>query len=200
VEGIAVGVLIEDVQKSRARARARLVEAMATQRYTNVVENMKRTLREGDDSMGAAALPIRTFGAKMLGKRYKRVRRDGGELTEESAAAQFHAVRVTTKHLRYALEALEAVFPQRARRFINATKDVQDLLGEHQDASVAITRLHGIVDLAQSVEVPAAALFHTGELAERQRGRMRELRAAWPGTFEALKHAHKAFAKAMKDQ
>ncbi|MFD7660647.1 CHAD domain-containing protein [Actinosynnema sp. NPDC059797] len=48
-----------------------------------------------------------------------------------------HEARKSAKRLRYAVEVAEPVFGKRGKRYRNRVKDVQTLLGEHQDSVVA---------------------------------------------------------------
>ena len=64
-----------------------------------------------------------------------------GEAVDDLGAtppdAALHAVRIRAKRCRYAAEATIPVFGTPAQRFARAIADVQDVLGEHQDAVVA---------------------------------------------------------------
>ena len=57
-----------------------------------------------------------------------------------------HAVRIKVKRARYAAELAQPVVGKPARRFIERAKDLQDLLGDHQDAVTAQERLRKLAD------------------------------------------------------
>ena len=67
------------------------------------------------------------------------------------------------------------VFGKPAKAFARAMKDLQDVLGEHQDAVVAEPWLR---DLAS--ESDGAETFVAGQLASVERAEIEWTRAAWP--------------------
>jgi hypothetical protein len=72
---------------------------------------------------------------------------------------------------------------------------VQDLLGAHQDATVAVDRLR---DLArESNALPGPTIFVMGRMAERSVVDARALRARFPSTYRAL--AAKPLARLRKE-
>jgi CHAD domain-containing protein len=102
-----------------------------------------------------------------------------------------HAVRIRGKRARYAAELAEASVGKRAGRFLRRAKAFQDLLGDHQDAHVAETRLRAFVAGVRDVR----AAFATGRLVERQRARRAAARAAFPDAWRRLaKAGRKAWA------
>jgi CHAD domain-containing protein len=94
--------------------------------------------------------------------------------------AGLHVVRIKAKRARYAAELAASVADRLAERFIDRVKNLQDILGEHQDAVVAEARLRELFDRAPG----RRAGFVAGLLVERQRGRRLAARAAfekwWP--------------------
>jgi CHAD domain-containing protein len=70
----------------------------------------------------------------------KRVLRGGRKITAESEDEKLHRLRIRAKRLRYELEFFAEVFPELAKA-VKATKQLQEVLGEHQDACTASARL-----------------------------------------------------------
>jgi CHAD domain-containing protein len=98
-----------------------------------------------------------------------------------------HALRIRTKRARYAAEALEPYVGRRAARFARRAARLQDVLGRHQDAVVAIDRLSEVA--ARSPELA----FSAGWIAAG-RARMRaETRAAWPAAWRSLARKERRF-------
>ena len=105
------------------------------------------------------------------------LRRDGRRLRRAIRAARvasageprnqsLHEARKKAKRLRYAAELATPVLGRKARRLARAAKDLQDVLGDHQDEVVAVAALS---DLAESA-ADAAVSFTLGRLyaAEQQ--------------------------------
>jgi CHAD domain-containing protein len=59
---------------------------------------------------------------------------------------------------------------------------LQDVLGLHQDADVAIERLRALAR-DHAGDLDAATIFAMGEIAERHRRQMVELRLRFPGAY-----------------
>ncbi|HMB70513.1 MAG TPA: CHAD domain-containing protein, partial [bacterium] len=97
-------------------------------------------------------------------------------------SADYHALRILVKHARYALEFHSDVYGRPAKRAIRRLVELQDLLGEHQDADVFLDHLRALLeDDAARLGPDAATALE--QLAARRRERGRELRARFPRTF-----------------
>ena len=95
-------------------------------------------------------------------------------LAPDSPDEELHAARIRVKRARYAAE-LEG-----DKAYVQAAKRLQDVLGEHQDAVVAIGKLR---DLA--ARMPDAAVA-AGRLIEREHERARRTRDAWRASWKRL--------------
>jgi CHAD domain-containing protein len=76
---------------------------------------------------------------------WRQLKKGGRAVDDHSPDADLHQVRILAKRARYTAEliapALGTRTEKRARRFIRLTTQLQDVLGEHQDAIVATTEL-----------------------------------------------------------
>ncbi len=195
-DATAVGPLIEERRERWSVERTRLLEAMNSERYRALVDDLTAILREGDAGQGEAATPVRQYGRKVLRKRHRQFTREAGELTPESDPQLFHLARIRGKKLRYAAEAMTPVFGEPAEQLVTAIKAAQDLLGEHQDKAVAIgwLRQTALSDRAW----PPLTLVRLGELAEGSRYRMAELRREWPETFASVEKQWRQLRRATR--
>ena len=101
---------------------------------------------------------------------------------------ELHRARILGKRARYTAELAEPEVGKPARKFVEAAKAFQDVLGAHQDAIVAEARLRGLL-----ADVPSSgAAFAAGRLVERERARRREARAELPKAWRALKRSARA--------
>ena len=183
----AVGPLIGIVDESRVASRARLIEALDSDAFAMLVDGFGEALRTGPPPQASATMPVaaREFGRLAIRRRYRRFRRDGVALTSESPAVEYHAVRVRGKRLRYTLEPFVPVFRQ-ADALLAAVRGMQDLLGEHQDAEMAIARMR-ILAQERGNALPPDTLLLMGELSERWRVAMATARAGWPRAFARVR-------------
>ena len=90
--------------------------------------------------------PLAPFAARLLAKRWKRLKRAGAAMQELDSSA-LHEMRLDAKRLRYAAEPFAEIWPSRAaRRFSRRLAGLQEALGLANDATVArqlATRLAG---------------------------------------------------------
>jgi CHAD domain-containing protein len=70
--------------------------------------------------------------------------RDGTELGED--IEQLHAMRVSSRRLRAAMDAFEGAFPRKSfRGHLRQVKEITDVLGDARDLDVAIEGLTGLL-------------------------------------------------------
>src|SRR5262245_8646846 len=88
-------------------------------------------------------VPRRPALPGLVRKPWRRLVRGGngepgaGRLDQTSADAEWHAARIRGKRARYAADAVAGALGGTAKELASALADVQELLGEHQDAAVA---------------------------------------------------------------
>src|SRR4029453_16521179 len=105
-------------------------------------------------------------------KEFQRTRRVFRRLDSHSTDEELHAARIRVKRARYAAELAEPELGSPGARFVDAAKELQEVLGEHQDSHVAETRIAAWASGRHDVE-------QAGELLIAQEGaRRRERRSA----------------------
>jgi CHAD domain-containing protein len=111
---------------------------------------------------------------------WRRLAQTASSLGRQPSDAELHAVRIRTKRARYAAEALAPVAGKAARRFADRAAELQDVLGEHQDAVVAEAWLR------RSIGRGRRASFVAGELVAAERAAAEAAAAAWPAAWDTL--------------
>lgn len=116
---------------------ATALEALAGNRYLRLLDALDTLLADPplDGSAGRKA------GTRRAAKRaYRRVERALAAVPTAAGPARddaLHEVRKATKRLRYTCETAAAVHGRKAGRLASRAEDLQELLGEHQDSTVA---------------------------------------------------------------
>jgi CHAD domain-containing protein len=95
-----------------------------------------------------------------------------------------HALRIEAKRLRYRLESFEEVLTSDAKRVVEATKALQDHLGELQDSRVATGLMQNFIHHADEYQSVTAILQY---MAIREEEKQRLL-AGVEQTWEAFVH------------
>ena len=101
---------------------------------------------------------------------------------KERLYAELHRVRIRTKQLRYTAELADQAPDVQLGELVRAAKQLQTVLGDHQDACVARDRVRQLLADAPGTDTASAAELLAG--AEEQR--RRRCRAAWPGKWREL--------------
>jgi CHAD domain-containing protein len=160
------------LEEEHERARAAAVEALEADRYFALLdrlEGVEPKLVSEDDSLG-----------KLWWKELKRTRKTFDKLDSKSSDEELHRARIKVKRARYAAELAAQELGKPGERFVSAAKKLQDILGEHQDATVAEERIVAWAE-GESGREEAADL-----LLERERARRKEARDDWPDAWKKL--------------
>jgi len=190
---IAVRSLLET---KRSAARETMLDALDSRRYELFVGRFSRLLRSARGRRsGPASLPALAVAPDLIEQRFRALRDAAEQIGGNSPPADYHRVRIRGKRFRYALEFLADLYPGRTRPLTKRVVALQDILGLHQDAEVAIERLRRLAG-EHGAELPSEAVFAMGEIAERYRRNAAELRARFPKAYGRVTgKTWKAFAK-----
>jgi triphosphatase len=181
-----IGALRALLETERAAARTEMLEVLDSQRYQTFISRFGRMLRAvRTPRSGPAAVPARAAAPDLIQARYRRFRKAGARIDEDSDPREYHRLRIRGKRLRYALEFLGDLYPGSSRPVIKRLVELQDLLGLHQDADVAIDRLRRLA-ASRGRELSPATVFAMGEIAERYRQSAAELRARYPAAYSRV--------------
>lgn len=92
-----------------------------------------------------------------------------------------HRIRILTKRVRYGAEVLAPVAGKRARTFATKAEQLQDVLGEYRDASIA----HGIL-MQVGRRLPSGHAVVLGELAGLEWANRSRALSEWRNVFDRL--------------
>ncbi len=140
VLGPAQARVTTHIAPRQAAARNAVLEALDSPRFRGILAELDRLLDvppQGPAATRPAAevLPRAVARANRRAKRrMRRARQAPAGPTRELA---LHEARKAAKSARYAAEAAEPAFGKKARRFAKGMKQVQSVLGDHQDAVTA---------------------------------------------------------------
>lgn len=125
-----------DLRSEQLRARGRVTEAMASQRYLDLLAGLNRW-RTDPPLAGSPTLAA-------LNKRARRAERKADRRLDEAIRAEddalLHRARKAAKRARYAAE-LRKPLDKQAKKPVKHYKRIQTVLGDHQDGVVASATL-----------------------------------------------------------
>ncbi len=186
-EAAALEALAAVLSERRALAQGRLLRSLDSRRYARLVAEFGRLLRASSRQRAhnASQRLVLAAAPELIRRLYRKVRNLGDRITMDSPPADYHALRIRCKRLRYAVEFVSGIYGKPAQRFVRKVIALQTLLGLHQDAYVASANLHEM-SLARGRRLPAEAIYVMGQIAERYMQQAGELRGRSPKTYRPL--------------
>jgi CHAD domain-containing protein len=168
------------LESERAQARAAMLEALGSERYLALLDQLE----------AAATAPLLAPSSdaslrKLAAGEFRRLRRAVSKLPADPSDEELHEIRIKGKRARYAAELAETAVGKPATRFLKAAKELQDVLGSHQDTVVAEERIRQAIAAHRG----AVLAFAAGRLVEQERTARAEARAAFPKAWKRLEKA-----------
>ncbi len=160
-------------------------EALASERYLRLLDVLVDAAREPVVTPAASTSCAKVLPPLVRGA-WDRMAKSCRKLAHDGEDDQWHAARIKAKQARYAAEAVTDVLGKPAARMAVAAKQVQEVLGEHQDAAIAAD----VVDaLAREHLDDGALCVVAGRLIQGNRSAVTDTRRAF---ISAWKSARKA--------
>ncbi len=123
---------ISSLTGERSEARRRLLRVLDSDLYLRLLDDLERTARELTPSGDGSTLP------DLVDRQASKLRKVAKSLPQDPGDDELHALRKAGKRMRYVAElAGDSTVVTRA-------KQLQDVLGDHQDAVVAGERLRAL--------------------------------------------------------
>jgi CHAD domain-containing protein len=168
----AANRLLRALGRELARARRALLNALDSARYLALLDSFEAALAGLEP--GTAGATLDALARRQLKKLDRAVR----SLGADPADAELHELRKLGKRARYAFELAGN------GRAVRRAQELQDVLGEHQDAVVAEAKLRSLAANAPAPQALAAGLLIEGERRRRDRAR-----ATWKKAWRRLERA-----------
>lgn len=186
-----LGELRSVLEERRAKERKAMLRTLDSRRYAKLVESYSGFLRRGPaKSSEYARRAILEVGPELVRKRYRKFRRAGDVIEKDSPAEEYHELRKRGKRLRYALEFHSKIYGKPARDLTKSLKNLQDVLGDHQDAEVAISQLRELALPAKKRRgggISPQTVFVMGGIANRYEALAGGLREEFPAAYSEIK-------------
>jgi CHAD domain-containing protein len=173
----ALKPLFMSLRKQRQEEYKKVVAALKDEFYKNTVKSWNDFLKEMSESATSAVnsdKEIKPLANAFISKRYNRVIKKGGRISDASADEQLHDLRIECKKLRYLLEFFSSLYPvEDVGNFIKQLKRLQDNLGEFNDLFVQQSELRAFIRNSpvtkSSLELHTAVGALIGVLHSRQK-------------------------------
>jgi CHAD domain-containing protein len=172
--------LLARLDHTRDRAREKLVASMREPGYVALLDALVEAARAPAILAGVADAPAPVALRPLLAAPWTHLTESIDRLGQEPTDEALHAARIRAKRVRYAAEAAAPVFDARATEFVRAAAELQDVLGEHQDAVVARAWLRSAANGS------TGQAFVAGQLLVLEAEAAAAARAAWPDAWKRL--------------
>lgn len=174
------------LRERREVARRRMLALLDTRWYELVIARLGAVLRRGPAKSSLLGRePILQTAPVLVRRRRRKLVRAGRAIEPQSPPERYHEVRILAKKLRYALEFVGPVYGKPAQDLAKLLAALQDVLGDHQDAIVAVETLDTLARSAK--RLPPDTLMVMGAVSERYRTQALTLRDEFPRAFGALR-------------
>jgi CHAD domain-containing protein len=172
--------LVDELEAELLEARRQLLEALGSARYEVLLDEIVDVSSDAPIVRRGGRSP--RWAGRLVAAPWTSLRKRARRLGSDAGAEALHAVRIRAKRVRYAAEAVRPAFGKPAKRFASAAADLQDVLGEHQDAVVA-----GAWLADHAIDADAETAFAAGRLAEHEAVDRARARARWRRAWKALR-------------
>lgn len=178
--------VLDLLRERRQAARVEMIRLLDSRRFLLLRDAVERQLQGGMRlRRPAASLPIRAAGPILIRTGRRKFMKTAKGLEVSSPAPSYHAARIRGKRLRYALEFLQPIYGPPARALIEALRDIQDILGLHQDDQVSMAFLRRLI-AEEGDSLPEPARRAAAEMAQLHAARARRLREEFPAALRKL--------------
>ncbi len=152
-------------ERERDKQHAGMENSLASQEFQRMLLHFGAWLH--GDQPGETETTLLQFATQALEKRSKQVLKHGQQLVGENAA-QLHALRIACKKLRYCTEMFGSLFADaRAKDYVAALIELQDILGTLNDIAVAHRLLNELDNAARHDTLALVRGWMEHDYAER---------------------------------
>ena len=174
------------LRRQREIARREMLAALDSTRWVRLVGRLRHRLPTVPPATRRRAnRPVAAVAPRLVRRRWKKLQAAAKSLGPDRPARSYHATRILAKRMRYGLEGHRSLWGRPAKRLIDRLVAVQDVLGEHQDAVVAQSRIDDL--LRERESLPAATIERLEEWRRDERRRERRLRRDFRKAYRDLR-------------
>ncbi|MEX2268249.1 MAG: CYTH and CHAD domain-containing protein [Acidimicrobiia bacterium] len=172
--------LLDQLRSDLERRRSQLITALRGNRYLSLLDRLVLAARRPRLLLRIDGKPDADVLRGLVRRPWEHLEGAVAALPDDAPGAALHNIRIRAKRARYAAEAVEPAFGKPARAYARAITELQDVLGEHQDAVIAAEWLRATA--TRTNDVPVA--FAAGELAGLERHDVLVSRDAWSAAWK----------------
>jgi CHAD domain-containing protein len=175
-----VDMLIASLVAVRTARQRELTAYMESSEYVTLLDRLFKAARE--PALDPAGPTSADTLSRLVRRPWRRLTKTVNRLPDDPPDEMLHAVRIRTKRVRYAAEAVTPALGKPARRFAKSAKRLQVVLGTLHDAAVA----HEWLTSWSAGHHAPQAVFVAGQLDGLEIVRGTAARGAWRNAWRDL--------------
>jgi CHAD domain-containing protein len=178
---VPFGAWLED---QRQRAQAELIDAIASARFTQLMQQLHQQHDWAPNPLVDA--PLYEDAPRRLKRTFRQLRQRARQIDDHVPATELHRVRIRAKRLRYAAEFFAVAYGKPAERLARLLINLQDRLGDLQDGVVADQRIQQAVQ-TEAGAWPAETSLALGRVVQRDVQHAQQIRHDFPRLYRAVR-------------
>ncbi len=133
--------LILRLEQRRTRAQRRVLKALEKVEANHALDELAQTLRQLRvlrhlQHVESRSPSLYRLAGQAISARLADMLSYEPYVHQPENVTELHAMRIATKHLRYVMELFAALYPGELKKYLQATRAMQDLLGDIHDSDV----------------------------------------------------------------
>lgn len=173
--------VVETLEAARDAAHSELLASLRSERYVSLLDRLV-TAANTPALLLEADLPASAVLPGLVRRPWRSLARRVKALGDHPTEAELHDIRIRTKRVRYAAEAVAPLVGRQARAFGDEAARLQEVLGDLNDAVVAEGWLREWAHGSRSMQ----GVFAAGELAGLERAAAERSRSRWRKAWRKL--------------
>lgn len=172
------GELFDRLMVERAAAHSELLDELRSERCAAMLQRLATFVTATPFVSPGAKRPAADVVPALVRRPLRRLWREADRLGSTPGDDELHRLRILAKRLRYAADVSIPVSGKPARRATRALAELQDLLGDHNDARIALDRLRGL-----ACDATPDGAWTSGMLSGLQIARTEQCRMRFPDAY-----------------
>lgn len=196
VNEAVITTVTKRIHTQRGPIQKKLRDALQSSRYTELLETLQRFhIDEGNvENSFSLATPVCIASEDRIAHICGKVKKYKKKSPHKMELDELHSLRKKFKRIRYTCELFITCFGKKGVKLIDVSREMQDILGELNDARVAKNRLNELINnfsadaTAQPDIFVALGSLHTAQSTriEKQRIKAAEKWDKWPSRIDKL--------------
>ncbi len=181
--------LCDTLNKEREKRYLDLKALLESELFSEVFKFLKCLCKSDfkDIFQKEAQIPVILVSKKVLFKKFDKFLKKAKKIETNSSAKEYHRLRIKIKEIRYLNEFFSAVFDKdKYQKIGDLTKNIQNILGEHQDFEVQKDKLKNLLNKEISKDTKKAVKFLI-KFIEKEIGKRRKYFKKELGKFKKSK-------------